>query len=151
MSKIEEITRDLVLPVIGSNNFELVDIEYKKEGNNWFLRVYIDKEGGVTLDDCQVVSEYLSNKLDEADPIQNSYILEVSSPGIDRPLKTPKDFEKHKGMSIEVSLYTPVDKKKKFEGELLDFNGEKIFISSNGIQMEFEINNVSLVKPIIKF
>lgn len=151
MSKIEEIARNLVLPVIEKNNYELVDVEYKKEGNNWFLRIYIDKVGGITLDDCQIVSEYLSSKLDEVDPIQNSYILEVSSPGIDRPLKTARDFEKYKGMDIEISLFTPIDKKKKYEGELLDFNGEKIIILSNGAQREFDMNNVSLVKPVVKF
>lgn len=151
MSKIEEIARDLVLPFIEKNNFELVDVEYKKEGNNWFLRIYIDKDGGITLDDCQIVSEYLSSKLDEVDPIKNSYILEVSSPGIDRPLKTAKDFEKYKGMNVEVSLFAPLDKKKKYEGELLDFNGEKILILSNGEKREFDMNNVNLVKPVIKF
>jgi ribosome maturation factor RimP len=151
MSKIEEITRDIVMPVIIQNKYELVDVEYKKEGSNWYLRVYIDKDGGVSLDDCQFVSEYLSSKLDEIDPLQNSYILEVSSPGIDRPLKSARDFEKFKGYLVEISLYTAIDKKKKFVGELMGLFDDKILILENGIQREFNIKDVSLIKPVIKF
>lgn len=151
MSKIEELTRNLVAPAIEKNNFELVDVEYKKEGNNWYLRVYIDKDGGVSLDDCQIISEYLSEKLDEVDPIENSYILEVSSPGIDRPLKTQRDFDKFKGSLVEVSLYQPIDKKKKFEGELVGLINDKVVITDNGERKEFDIKDISLVKPVIKF
>lgn len=151
MSKIEQIAKDLVMPVLEKNNFELVDVEYKKEGIHWYLRVYIDKEGGITLDDCQLVSEYLSDKLDEVDPIEHSYILEVSSPGLDRPLKKPRDFERNIGKEIEISLYAPIDKRKKFEGELIEFTGDKIIIIYNGERKEFDLKNVSLVKPVIKF
>ncbi|WP_434639337.1 ribosome maturation factor RimP [Thermoanaerobacterium thermosaccharolyticum] len=151
MSRIEELTRNLVAPAIEKNNFELVDVEYKKEGNNWYLRVYIDKEGGVSLDDCQIISEYLSEKLDEVDPIENSYILEVSSPGIDRPLKTQRDFDKFKGSLVEVSLYQPIDKKKKYEGELVGLINDKVVITDNGERKEFDIKDISLVKPVIKF
>ena len=151
MSKIEQIAKDLVMPVLEKNNFELVDVEYKKEGSHWYLRVYIDKEGGITLDDCQLVSEYLSDRLDEVDPIEHSYILEVSSPGLDRPLKKPRDFERNIGKEIEISLYAPIDKRKKFEGELIEFSGDKIIILYNGERKEFDMKNVSLVKPVIKF
>ncbi|ABY92935.1 ribosome maturation factor RimP [Thermoanaerobacter sp. X514] len=151
MSKIEQIAKDLVMPILEKNNFELVDVEYKKEGSHWYLRVYIDKEGGITLDDCQLVSEYLSDRLDEVDPIEHSYILEVSSPGLDRPLKKPRDFERNIGKEIEISLYTPIDKRKKFEGELIEFTGDKIIILYNGERKEFDMKNVSLVKPVIKF
>ncbi|SHE60968.1 MULTISPECIES: ribosome maturation factor RimP [Thermoanaerobacter] len=151
MSKIEQIAKDLVMPILEKNNFELVDVEYKKEGSHWYLRVYIDKEGGITLDDCQLVSEYLSDRLDEADPIEHSYILEVSSPGLDRPLKKPRDFERNIGKEIEISLYSPIDKRKKFEGELIEFTGDKIIILYNGERKEFDMKNVSLVKPVIKF
>jgi len=151
LSKIEELTRNLVAPAIEKNNFELVDVEYKKEGNNWYLRVYIDKNGGVSLDDCQIISEYLSEKLDEVDPIENSYILEVSSPGIDRPLKTQRDFDKFKGSLVEVSLYQPIDKKKKYEGELVGLINDKVVITDNGKRKEFDIKDISLVKPVIKF
>ncbi len=151
MSKIEQIAKDLVMPILEKNNFELVDVEYKKEGSHWYLRVYIDKEGGITLDDCQLVSEYLSDRLDEVDPIEHSYILEVSSPGLDRPLKKPRDFERNIGKEIEISLYAPIDKRKKFEGELIEFTGDKIIILYNGERKEFDMKNVSLVKPVIKF
>ncbi|GAB6117766.1 ribosome maturation factor RimP [Thermoanaerobacter brockii subsp. lactiethylicus] len=151
MSKIEQIAKDLVMPILEKNNFELVDVEYKKEGSHWYLRVYIDKEGGITLDDCQLVSEYLSDRLDEVDPIEHSYILEVSSPGLDRPLKKPRDFERNIGKEIEISLYSPIDKRKKFEGELIEFTGDKIIILYNGERKEFDMKNVSLVKPVIKF
>jgi len=151
MSKIEQIAKDLVMPVLEKNNFELVDVEYKKEGSHWYLRVYIDKEGGITLNDCQLVSEYLSDRLDEVDPIEHSYILEVSSPGLDRPLKKPRDFERNIGKEIEISLYSPIDKRKKFEGELIEFTGDKIIILYNGERKEFDMKNVSLVKPVIKF
>ncbi|HHW56587.1 MAG TPA: ribosome maturation factor RimP [Clostridia bacterium] len=151
MSKIEQIAKDLVMPILEKNHFDLVDVEYKKEGSHWYLRVYIDKEGGITLDDCQLVSEYLSDRLDEVDPIEHSYILEVSSPGLDRPLKKPRDFERNIGKEIEISLYVPVDKRKKFKGELLEFTGDKIVILSEGERKEFDMKNVSLVKPVIKF
>ena len=151
MSRIEEITKELVMPILEENNFELVDVEYRKEGKHWYLRVYIDKEGGITLDDCQLVSEYLSDRLDEVDPIDHSYILEVSSPGLDRPLKTPRDFKRNLGKEVEVSLYQPIDKRKKFTGELLEFTGDKIILLCDGEKREFEMKNVRLVKPVIKF
>jgi ribosome maturation factor RimP len=151
MSRIEEITKELVMPILEENNFELVDVEYKKEGKHWYLRVYIDKEGGITLDDCQLVSEYLSDRLDEVDPIDHSYILEVSSPGLDRPLKTPRDFKRNIGKEVEVHLYQPVDKKKKFTGELLEYTGDKIILFCDEEKKEFDVKNVRLVKPVIKF
>jgi ribosome maturation factor RimP len=94
--KIEDIAAEIALPIVEKYKFELVDVEYLKEGSNWYLRVFIDKEGGITIDDCQLVSEEISDELDKADPIKQSYFLEVSSPGIDRPLKKEKDFEKFK-------------------------------------------------------
>lgn len=151
MSNIEKLTRELVIPIIKKNNFELVDVEYKKEGNNWYLRVFIDKECGITLDDCQIISEYLSEKLDELNPIDNSYILEVSSPGIDRPIKTKRDFEKFKGSLVEISLYKAIGKNKKFEGELIGLIDGKVVINNNGENSEFDLNDISLVKPVIKF
>ena len=92
----------------------LVDVEFLKEGANWYLRVYIDKPGGIAIDDCQAVSEQLSDKLDEVDPIKQSYILEVSSPGLERPLKKDSDFERFKGEQVEVKLFQPIERKKDF-------------------------------------
>jgi len=112
--KIEVQVEDLVLPILEEKSFDLVDVEFLKEGKNWYLRVYIDKPGGISIDDCQDVSQELSDELDRLDPIKQSYILEVSSPGLDRPLKRDKDYERYKGTEVEVKLYKPVDGKKSF-------------------------------------
>ncbi len=114
-----DIVEAFALPIAEENGIELVDVEYIKEGQDWFLRIYIDKEQGITLDDCKAISEALSKKLDETDPIEESYYLEVSSPGLDRELKKDKDFEKFKGRMIQISLYEPMDGKKMIEGQLL--------------------------------
>ena len=102
--KIADTVRAIAEPVIEKLNagIELIEVEYVKEGADWYLRLYIDKEGGVTLDDCQLVSEALNDILDETDPVKGKYIFEVSSPGIDRPLKTDRDFERYRGTDVEV-------------------------------------------------
>ena len=110
------------------HNYDLYDIEYIKEANNWYLRVYIDKEGGVNINDCETVSRFLSDELDKNDFIDDSYILEVSSPGLGRKLSKDKHFEKSIGEEIEVKLYKPIDKKKEWVGILLDFDKENISI-----------------------
>ncbi|MEB3101123.1 ribosome maturation factor RimP [Ferviditalea candida] len=124
MSKqtIKSAVEQLVQPIVDAAGFELVDVEYVKEGNNRFLRVYIDKEGGIDIEDCSRVSEALSGKLDEVDPIPDAYILEVSSPGAERPLKKAQDYHKAVGKNVWVTTYEPVDGMKEFEGELLQFD-----------------------------
>ncbi len=117
--KTEDIAKELVIPIINANNLNLVDIEYIKEGPNWYLRVYIDKEKGVTVEDCQRVSEALSDELDRVDPIDHSYILEVSSPGINRPLKTQRDYDYYKGHRVDIKLFSPIDRRKEFTGTLV--------------------------------
>lgn len=123
-SSVVNMTENLVEPILQEENLELVDIEYVKEGKNWFLRVYIDKEGGVDIAECGSVSEQLSEKLDETDPIKEPYFLEVSSPGVERPLKTKADFEKNIGNHVFLKLYKPIDGEKEYEGTLADFNGD---------------------------
>lgn len=118
-SNTEQKVLPLLEPIIEENGLELVDLEFVKEGVNWYLRVYIDKEGGVTIDDCEGVSRTLEAKLDAEDPIEQAYILEVSSPGIDRPLKKEADFVKYQGEIIDVKLYKPQDGSKQFQGKLL--------------------------------
>ncbi len=120
-SQVIKTTEELVLPILEKKNLELVDIEYVKEGKNRFLRVYIDKNGGVDISECGEVSEELSEKLDETDPISEAYFLEVSSPGVERPLKSKEDFEKHINSNIYVKLYEPVDGEKSYEGVLKRF------------------------------
>lgn len=149
--KIEEVVRELVVPICENYSFELVDVEFLKEGAHWYLRVYIDKPGGLSIDDCQLVSEQLSKKLDKVDPIKQSYFLEVSSPGLDRPLKRQKDFEKYRGELVEVKLYQPLDGKKVYQGELEGLIDGKVVIKQQESLIEFDFEKVSLVKRIIEF
>jgi ribosome maturation factor RimP len=116
--KVITVTEQLVLPILRSMDMELVDIEYVKEGANWFLRVYIDKEGGVDIEDCSRVSEILSKKLDEVDPIPEAYFLEVSSPGAERPLRNEKDYIKAVGKAVHIETREPVEGDTVFEGIL---------------------------------
>ncbi|MDP4179803.1 MAG: ribosome maturation factor RimP [Bacillota bacterium] len=150
--KIEDIVTEMVTPIVENNNYELVDVEFLKEGASWYLRVYIDKEGGISIDDCQIVSEALSEKLDKTDPIEQHYFLEVSSPGIERPLKREKDFIKFKGEQVEVKLFQPIDGKKIFEGKLNGLVEGKISITSEKNEtLEFDKEKVAIVKRTIKF
>lgn len=121
MSNVIQTTEKLVEPILVKRDLELVDVEYVKEGPNWFLRVYIDKEGGVDITECGEVSEELSEVLDKEDPIKGAYFLEVSSPGVERPLKTKKDFQENINKNVHISLYAPIDGEKEFEGILKDF------------------------------
>lgn len=134
-----------------SLNYELVDVEYVKESGSYYLRVYIDKMGGITLDDCQSMSELLSDILDQEDPIENAYYLEVSSPGLDRPLKNDKDLKRNLGKDIEISLYKPLENKKKFEGNLKSFMEDKIIIEVNDNDMEIPRDAISVIKLALKF
>ncbi|GAA0329539.1 ribosome maturation factor RimP [Oceanobacillus sp. FSL W7-1293] len=127
-SKIIEITTELVNPILEEKNLELVDIEYVKEGKNWFLRVYIDKEGGIDIVECGEVSEQLSEKLDKADPIKEAYFLEVSSPGVEKPLKTLDDFKKNIGNNVFVKLYEKIDGEKTYEGILQNVENDTLSI-----------------------
>jgi ribosome maturation factor RimP len=149
--KVEEIVEELAQPIIEEMGFELVDVEFLKEGANWYLRVYIDKQGGITIDDCQVISERLSDMLDKQDPIRQSYILEVSSPG-ERPLKKDRDYERFRGEFVEVKLYQPLNGKKIYEGELLGLNGDIVEIkTAEGVEMGFDRKDTALVRRIIRF
>ncbi|CAM2891077.1 ribosome maturation factor RimP [Paenibacillus sediminis] len=126
--KIKETVEAMVQPFLDENGFELVDVEYVKEGKNWFLRVFVDKEGGIDIDDCGRISEYLSEKLDETDPIPDAYFLEVSSPGAERPLKKPEDVRKAVGKDVYITTYEPVDGLKEFEGQLLSFENDEVVV-----------------------
>ena len=118
----EAKTEELLQPLVDAHGFELVDVEYVKEAGNWYLRAYIDKPGGIAVDDCEVISRALSDKLDEEDYIEDSYILEVSSPGLGRPLKKDKDFQRSIGEEVEVRTFRAIDKQKEFTGILKEFD-----------------------------
>ncbi|PQD95835.1 ribosome maturation factor RimP [Pradoshia eiseniae] len=124
--KVTEIVEEMAAPILEELNLELVEVEYVKEGRNWFLRVYIDKDGGVDIEECGLVSEKLSEQLDEKDPISNNYFLEVSSPGAERPLKKDRDYIKAIGKNVHVKTYEPIDNEKEFEGILKDFDGSQV-------------------------
>ena len=149
---IEATIEEIVQPIVDAKNFEIVDIEYVKEAGEYYLRVYLDKEGGISLSDCEVVSRELSEILDKKDPIKDNYFLEVSSPGLDRPLKKDKDFERYKGRDVEIKLYTPMNGSKQFEGELVGLtedNNIKVII--DGEEVDFTRKEVALIRLAIKF
>lgn len=127
-TKIQDVVYDLVLPVVEKKNLELVAVEYVKEGGNWYLRIYIDKEGGVDLEDCQNVSHAVSVLMDEKDPIPQAYFLEVSSPGVERVLQTDKDLARFHGRMAAVHLYTPIEGQKTLQGSLGNFDSENLEI-----------------------
>lgn len=128
--KIKTTVEEMVKPYLDEHGFELVDVEYVKEGSNWFLRVFVDKEGGIDIDDCGLISEYLSQKLDETDPIPTAYFLEVSSPGAERPLKKKEDVANAVGKNVFVTVYESVDGAKEFEGMLVSFDNDELVIES---------------------
>ena len=122
---IESTIEELVQPIVDARNIEIVDIEYVKEAGQFYLRIYLEKEGGITLDDCAEVSRELNPILDEKDPIKDNYFLEVCSPGLDRPLKKEKDFVKYQGRDVEIKLYKPINGSKMHEGELVGLTEDK--------------------------
>lgn len=152
MSKIAEAAERVVRPIVEANGVELVDVEYKKVFGTPTLTVYIDKPGGVSLDDCERVHLAIDAPLDELDPTQGqSYNLNVSSPGLDRPLKTARDFERKIGEKIEVSLYAPVDGEKKFLAVLSEVRGEEITLDDNGKTVTLQLKQIAAAKPYIEF
>ncbi|MDT2045828.1 ribosome maturation factor RimP [Priestia aryabhattai] len=126
---VKETVEEMVTPILEEMNLELVEIEYVKEGRDWFLRVFIDSETGVDIEDCGTVSEKLSEKMDEVDPITHNYFLEVSSPGAERPLKKDRDFERSIGKHVYIKTYEPIEGAKEFEGELVAFDGTTVTLS----------------------
>lgn len=154
MSKIsdyEERAEKLIQPIVDEHSFELVDVEFVKEGNDYYLRAYIDKEGGINIDDCELVSKAFEEKLDKEDFIKEPYILEVSSPGLTRPLKKDKDFQRSIGKDIEVKTFKPIEKRKDFEGELISFNNDTVTIKEDNKEITFERKNICLIRLAFKF
>ncbi|GIO93334.1 MULTISPECIES: ribosome maturation factor RimP [Paenibacillus] len=150
-SKIKTTVEEMVQPYLDEHGFELVDVEYVKEGSSWFLRVFVDKEGGIDIDDCGVISEYLSQKLDENDPIPTAYFLEVSSPGAERPLKKKEDVAKAVGKNVFVTVYEPVDGLKEFEGKLESFEQEELVIQTGKKQHVIPYAKVASARLAIIF
>ena len=150
---IAETVTDIVAPYAEQLGLELYDVEYLKEGADWFLRIYIDKPDGIiSSDDCEAMSRLIDPVLDEEDPISNSYYLEVSSVGLDRPLKLEKDFKRFMGEKIEVRLYKAIDGMREFCGVLCDYNnGDFTVTLSNGEDITVNIKAASYIRPHIDF
>ena len=155
MSKRESYEKKaeaLILPIINKNNYELVDVEFVREGSNWFLRAYVDKEGGFSVNDCEKVSREFSDLLDKEDFIEESYILEISSPGLGRPLKKDKDFERSMGEEVEVKLYKAFEGQKEFSGILEAYDTETVTLGfENNTKKTFEKKNIALIRLAIDF
>ena len=154
MSRKEEYEQKaeaLLSPIVESNGFELVDVEYVKEAGNWYLRGYIDKPGGITVNDCETVSRAFSDTLDEDDFIEDSYIMEISSPGLDRPLKKEKDFARSIGKLVEIRTYRPIEKQKEFCGELTAYDNNSVTIDEEGTPRTFDKKDIALVRLAIDF
>ncbi len=148
----EKKAEELLMPVITEKNLELVDIEYVKEGSNWYLRAYIDKEGGVNINDCEAVSRAFSDILDKEDPIEDAYILEVSSPGLGRPLKKDKDFTRNIDKKIEFKSYKAIDGQKEFEGILRSFDAETFTIDDeNNNTSTFKRKEMALIREYVEW
>ncbi|MBQ9376746.1 MAG: ribosome maturation factor RimP [Schwartzia sp.] len=125
---VEKEAERLAKELLTGSGIELVDVEYVRE-RDWYLRVFIDKEGGIDIEDCQSLSERLEKLLDERDTVPESYILEVSSPGLDRVLKKPRDFERERGKTVDVTLYEPLDGQKIITGELAAYDGKELVLA----------------------
>ena len=141
----EARTEELLTPIASKQGVEIYDVEYVKEGADWYLRAYIDKPGGVNIQDCEAVSRALSDKLDEEDFIGDAYILEVSSPGLGRTLKKDRHLEKSLGQEVEIKTYKPIAGNKEFAGTLKSFDSSTITIV-NGEEMVFQRSDVALIR-----
>ena len=141
-----------LLPLMEEHGFELVDVEYVKEAGNWYLRAYIDKEGGITVDDCEAVSRIFSDKLDELDFIEDAYIMEVSSPGLGRPLKKEKDYVRSMGKEVEIRTYRPINKEKEFYGILSAYDESSVTITTEDQKEQtFEKADIALIRLAFDF
>jgi ribosome maturation factor RimP len=153
MKKITELTAELAAPAIEKQGCELWDVEYVKEGGTWYLRVLLDKEGGVDILDCEAISRELSDALDEVDPIEGSYTLEVGSAGAERSLKRPGDFERFMGSPVLVKLYRPQNGSKEFAGHLAGYNAETgdVTVTVGKEELTFVKKDVALVRLRVEF
>ena len=143
----EQKTEELLDPIVSELGFELVDVEYVKEAGTWYLRAYIDKPGGITVDDCEAVSRRFSDVLDEKDYISDSYVFEVSSPGLGRPLKKEKDFKRSIGEEVEIRTYRAIDRQKEFTGILKEFDEDTVTIEyEDGTEQVFERSEIALMR-----
>lgn len=150
-SDYEARTERLILPILERMNFELVDVEYVKEGGIYYLRAYIDKEGGITVNDCEAVAREMNVLLDEEDFIPDSYTFEVSSPGLGRPLKKEKDYIRNMGKEVEIRTYRAINRSKEFYGLLTAYDKASVTIDSEGEKLTFERADIALIRQAVHF
>ena len=146
MKKVTELVAELARPVVEENGCTLWDVEYVREAGTWYLRLYIDKEGGVNILDCEAISRRMSDLLDEADPIESSYIFEVASAGAERPLRRPGDFEQFMGASVLLKTYKARDGRKEFSGDLKSYDNGAVELDVGGTVLRFEKDEIALVR-----
>ena len=148
----EARTEELITPILERMQFELVDVEYVKEGATWYLRTYIDKEGGITVNDCEAVAREMNEILDREDYIEESYVFEVSSPGLGRPLKKEKDYARSMGKELEIRTYRAIDKKKEFYGILTSYDEKTVTIETeDGSELTLEKADIALIRLAFDF
>ena len=150
-TSIYQLVRELIEPTVTEHNIELVDVEYIKAGKVWTLRVFIDKKQGVTVSDCQKLSREIEDLIEVHELISEPYTLEVSSPGLDRPLKKEADFLRNKDKQIQLNTYAPIEGKKSFSGIVLDVNDKILFLKNKDSCIELELANIAQAKLVIKF
>ena len=151
MAKIEEKVESLIEPKVQELGYNLYDVEYVKEGKEYYLRVYIDKDTGISLEDCELVSNNINELLDQADYIKEQYFLEVSSPVIERILKKDKHLKDNIGAKVQIKLFKPVNGKKQYEGILKNFNESNIEIETASATLEIERQNIGQIKTIFEW
>ncbi|MBQ2061083.1 MAG: ribosome maturation factor RimP [Oscillospiraceae bacterium] len=152
MKKVTEIVAELAAPVAAENGCRLWDVEYVREAGQWYLRIYLDKDGGVDILDCEAVSRKVSDLLDEVDPIESSYVFEVSSAGAERPLKRPSDFEQFMGSPVLVKTYKSRNGRKEFAGRLAGYDNGAVLLDVGAAEpMRFEKSEIALVRLRIEF
>ena len=148
----ESRTEALIMPIIEEMNFELVDVEYVKEGGTWYLRAYIDKEGGITVNDCEAVARQMNEILDAEDFIRDSYVFEVSSPGLGRPLKKQKDYIRNLDKEVEIRTYRAINKCKEFYGILKEYDADSVTIQTEEQEvLKFQKNEIALIRQAVHF
>ena len=148
----ETRTEELITPILDRMNLELVDVEYVKEGGTWYLRAYIDKEGGITVNDCEAVAREMNEILDREDFVEDSYVFEVSSPGLGRPLKKEKDYIRSMGKEVEIRTYRAINREKEFYGILSAYDENTVTIKTeDGTEMTFEKSDIALIRLAFDF
>ena len=148
----ETRTEELITPILDRMNFELVDVEYVKEGGTWYLRAYIDKEGGITVNDCEAVAREMNEILDREDFVEDSYVFEVSSPGLGRPLKKEKDYIRSMGKEVEIRTDRAINREKEFYGILSAYDENTVTITTeDGTEMTFEKSDIALIRLAFDF